>query len=98
MCLYYLNIPTRVTMAVIMPVTTILTTSSLLGKIISSQIDYFKWMWMAVPAIPFAKLGVWVGKKTKAKNLRTATAYLFMGIALLMGVEVAYLIATGQID
>ncbi|KAL0241506.1 hypothetical protein GEMRC1_006741 [Eukaryota sp. GEM-RC1] len=89
-CVYILNIPTRVVIASSMVVVFASSTASLIGKVLAHMVDYERLLWLALPTIPVAKLGVVVGKKVKAKSLRKLLAVLTLGMATKMVYEVIY--------
>ncbi|KAL0205535.1 hypothetical protein P9112_000842 [Eukaryota sp. TZLM1-RC] len=88
--IYVLKIPTRVAIAVALPVVFLASTTSLVGKIVSNQMLWEKLLWLVILSIPMAKIGTVVNKKTKAKRLRQLTAWMFIVVSIGMIGDVIY--------
>lgn len=80
--LYVLNIPLRVTLGSTLAIGLFSSSAGLIGKAATGQVPFLMALPLLVGAIPAARLGSIVGKKTKTQFLRWLLAAIICGTAI----------------
>lgn len=82
--LYGLRIPTRVTIGTSLAVVAASSVAGLLGKVITGQVVWLLALGLVIGALPGARLGAYVSRRTQTQRLVVVLAVAIAGVALRM--------------
>lgn len=80
--LYVLKIPLRVALGSTLGIGLFSSTAGMIGKVATGQVPYLMALWLIIGAIPAARFGSIVGKKTDTRYLKWILATIIIGTAI----------------
>jgi uncharacterized membrane protein YfcA len=86
--LYVMKIPLRVALGSTLAIGLFSATAGTIGKVATGQVPYLMAVPLLVGAIPVAKAGAWLSKRTKTEYLRWLLALIISGTAIKIWMDI----------